>query len=132
MSSIIVAEPYYVEEDLYNQPGDNPSAYIMAVLNEEARLIGPQTTLSTDPNLSLLEYPNKIKAIRQTLADLIPGINVVIYGYPGWDEGVPEEDAQRETNERGFALFQYDPDSDGNGNAGYRLYYEQTYVQVLI
>jgi hypothetical protein len=59
------------------------------------------------------------------LRPLLPGAAFVRWGYHRLDYKKAREKAQAGTNERGAALFQYDPDADGNGNRAYRLFYQQ-------
>ncbi|KAI2619290.1 hypothetical protein GGR54DRAFT_138240 [Hypoxylon sp. NC1633] len=61
----------------------------------------------------------RIGQISQTLTNLIPGVGVTYYNYIAISiEGQTEQ-------YQGKALFEYDPNADGNNNADFRLWYEQ-------
>ena len=75
-------------------------------------------------------YPGQIKAIQDTMISII-GRDLVVqepYLYKPLSEDLPSEAAQITNNAKGFALFQYDPDSDGRGLKGWRLFYERNYI----
>lgn len=72
------------------------------------------------------KYPTKVRQLRALLSTLVPGVQIVMKGYQRLNYAIPAEREQENTNERGIALFQYDPNSDGNGQRAYRLFYQQT------
>ncbi|KAH8167162.1 hypothetical protein CIB48_g1052 [Xylaria polymorpha] len=65
-------------------------------------------------------YGMQIGQLSQTLRSLIPDLTIINYNYI----------AQNVPNQRylwqGKALFEYDPDADGDSNPNFRLWYEQT------
>lgn len=72
-----------------------------------------------NPNRS--NYRTKVPQLRaQIEAVLGAGVTFVTFNY------VPRDcnDNNLFAGQRGVALFQYDPDSDGNNNPGWRLFYE--------
>jgi hypothetical protein len=71
-----------------------------------------------DPDTQL--YEGQIGQLAETLTNLIPGVTIVYYNYIATNV----EDYTQAY--QGKALFEYDPDADGLGNANFRIWYEQT------
>lgn len=63
-------------------------------------------------------YSGRITQIKTLLTQLIDGITVLDYNYIALN--VPTAAYQ------GVALFEYDPNADGQGHPNFRLWYEQT------
>lgn len=53
----------------------------------------------------------------------------IVYGYVRLWTQKPAEEIELETTHRGNVLFQYDPDSDGQGTRRWRLFIEDHYVR---
>ena len=87
---------------------------------------------STTNSENDLEYPTKIRKLRALLTTLVPGVQIVMKGYERLNYDIQAERDQENTNERGVALFQYDPNSDGNGQRAYRLFYQQTVYEQTV
>lgn len=72
-------------------------------------------------------YGNRINELQGLLRRRF-GARVETYTYATLDyNGETGEGADADTvgtDQRGFALFQYDPNADGQGNAAWRLFYE--------
>lgn len=84
---------------------------------------------STSNSENDLKYPTKIRQLKALLTTLVPGVQIVTKGYQRLNYNVDAERLQENQNERGIALFQYDPNSDGNGQRAYRLFYQQSTYQ---
>lgn len=76
-----------------------------------------------------LRYPTKIKQLKALLITLVPGVEIITKGYQALNYHNEAERLQANQDERGIALFQYDPNSDGNGQRACRLFYQQTIDQ---
>lgn len=85
-----------------------------------------ETTLNSDNDL---KYRTKIGQLRAVLTTVVPGVQIVVKGYQRLNYVIPAEAAQETQNERSIALFQYDPNTDGNGQRAYRLFYQQSIYQ---
>ncbi|KAI9740055.1 MAG: hypothetical protein M1818_004806 [Claussenomyces sp. TS43310] len=103
-----------LDKSYFNRPGDNTVAYIM----------------SPGDGNKVYEYPNKLGELKSALMDLVPGIHIELKNYVAIDVNDEEEAKQLWNTARGMALFQYDPDSDGQGNPSYRLFYETIFNKV--
>jgi hypothetical protein len=95
-----------LDANLFNQPGDNSYAAIMT---------------PRDPENMQDYYPDKVKVLQDLLQKLIPGIRVDSVPYLSTDKKYPPG--------YGAAAFEYDPDADGDGNADWRLFYENNVKQ---
>ncbi|TGJ78222.1 hypothetical protein E0Z10_g10548 [Xylaria hypoxylon] len=111
-----------IDPSLFTGNNGPAFAYIMTPRQEQADptrqnpnppVPGPDTQL----------YAERMRQLSQTLTSLIPGLWVVYYNYIAANAAQYEEqDAQQH---RGKALFEYDPNADGNNNANFRIWYEQ-------
>lgn len=68
------------------------------------------------------KVPKLISAIRNAVG--VTGLPIATYNYIALDYKNPADEALINNCQRGFALFQYDPDSNGRGRRGWRLFYE--------
>lgn len=79
--------------------------------------VDPETNLEANAWL----YPNRLKEIAKRFSDHL--------GYRPWIIGVPYAPRQRDDSDLkvsdGKALFQFDPNSDGNGNPAFRILFER-------
>lgn len=93
---------------------DNPRVYIMT----------PRRTGSTDYTVSNfgVKVPRLISAIKDVLGANVP---IAVWKYVRLDYHIPEQEAEANTNQRGIAVFQYDPNANGQGTRGWRLFYEE-------
>ncbi|KUJ14025.1 uncharacterized protein LY89DRAFT_737025 [Mollisia scopiformis] len=101
---------------LFNQANDLPYAYLMA-----PRYPGNNAAAGS-PDQIYLYWP-QIQAIGAYIQELLPNLQAYL--------PIPYiAQAQYPANElyRGQALFEYDPNADGNGNGNWRLFYEETSV----
>ena len=72
--------------------------------------------------------------VKDTIGEIL-GNNrpkIVMLPYTPLDTGDPVEREQLGTNSRGCVLFQYDPNSDGNGKRAWRLFAEKGYFTKAI
>ena len=77
---------------------------------------------------SVLRYPRKIRLLREAIKNTVgQGIHIELYAYPALNWNNQKERDIVDQTERGIALFQYDPNSDKNGQKAYRLFYEHQY-----
>lgn len=106
----------------FNRAGDETRAYIMSPLKDNVE----ESSSNTENDL---RYPVKIEQLNDLLTTLVPGIEVGVKGYRPLNYHIKAERLQENQNERGIALFQYDPNSDGNGQRAYRLFYQQALQQ---
>ncbi|KAK5731517.1 hypothetical protein LTR17_011315 [Elasticomyces elasticus] len=100
-----------------NYPGDDTRIYVMTPAVDNAK------KSYTPP-----KYPNRVKLITDTIKNIVEGtsgrVPVVVYNYIRLDYSSAADAAQINKNERGMALFQYDPNADGKGLPKWRLFYE--------
>jgi len=104
-------------------PKDNTRAYIMT-----PRLFHDNTNIF-DANPQASQYAAKIDTLRTTLRTVLgQNLPIALWNYIPLDcrESVAPELG---TDERGEALFQFDPNSDGRGTPGWRLFYERLLFQ---
>ncbi|KAJ8120462.1 hypothetical protein ONZ43_g2834 [Nemania bipapillata] len=80
----------------------------------------PQNPNPPVPGPNEQMYEAQITQLSQTIQSLIPGLNIINYNYIALNPRNQDQDWQ------GKALFEYDPDADGNSNPNFRLWYEQT------
>lgn len=114
-----------IDPNNFNQPGDSPIAYIMTPL------VWPQRDENAQRWPQDFRYPEKLKRLLQLIGQLIPGIQLPTpRGYAALNYDIPAEHAQRNTNERGLAFFQYDPDN--GGSKSWRLFYQQVVKQANV
>jgi hypothetical protein len=102
---------------LFNQPDDLPYAYLLA-----PRSPGGNNNANPDPAQIYYYWP-QIQQITTYIQELLPNLQAFL--------PIPYiAQAQYPENElyRGQALFEYDPNADGNGNGNWRLFYEETSV----
>jgi hypothetical protein len=97
----------------FNAPNDNTVAYIMTPNADGQK-----------PGSSIIKYTNKMREVERALQDWLPGIRIIPAPYVRLNYGLASDEAQIGTNERGQYLFQYDPNSDGNGQRAWRLFNE--------
>lgn len=64
-------------------------------------------------------YSAKMTRVDQALRRALPKVPIFKYNY------IRADNAALPIGVTGKALFQYDPDSDGNGSPGWRLFFEQ-------
>lgn len=87
---------------------------------------GVQTGKKNDQ--SVLRYPNKISILRNAIKETVgQGVHIELYAYPALNWNNDKDAAIIDKTERGIALFQYDPNSDKNGQKAYRLFYGHQY-----
>jgi hypothetical protein len=79
----------------------------------------PQNQHPPVPGPDTQQYPGRMRQLSQTLTNLIPGLWVVYYNYIAINVESYTQAYQ------GKALFEYDPNADGNNNADFRIWYEQ-------
>ncbi|KAJ3559040.1 hypothetical protein NPX13_g9596 [Xylaria arbuscula] len=112
-----------IDADLFNRKStDQTSIYIFTPCNDE----------STTANGCKLKYPNRYGMngeVRDTIASIF-GVRrprIVLVPYIRLNTLNPNEDAELGTNSRGAVLFQYDPNSDGDGQKAWRLFLEKRF-----
>jgi hypothetical protein len=105
-----------------NRATDQTSIYIFTPVK-------PETVRADMNNPNSLKYKDRYGAdgeVKNTIADIFgdrrPRITVV--PYMPLNTANPVEAAQFGTDARGVVLFQYDPNSDGNGKKAWRLFIE--------
>ncbi|KAH0282138.1 hypothetical protein M436DRAFT_86613 [Aureobasidium namibiae CBS 147.97] len=97
----------------FNQPGDETKVFIMTPLSDTSTLKKP-----------FLKYQRRLERVEQALISYLgPDITVVFVPYKRI-----EDLAEQDTDQRGLALFQYDPNADGHGLRQWRLFYENRVV----
>ncbi|RYC59656.1 hypothetical protein CHU98_g6558 [Xylaria longipes] len=84
------------------------------------------------PSEGCLKYPNRygrngevVKTIGEIFGVRRP--KVALVPYVPLNTNDPRQSAELGTNNRGAALFQYDPNSDGNGKKAWRLFLEKRF-----
>lgn len=88
-------------------------------------------------NLQNLKYYNRYGPggeVVKTIAGIfgVRSPRVTLVPYRPLDTSTPAQSEQLGTDSNGVALFQYDPDSDGNGKRAWRLFLEaRVYYQDL-
>ncbi|GAB7353822.1 hypothetical protein MBLNU459_g4196t1 [Dothideomycetes sp. NU459] len=98
----------------FNQHKDNTRVSIMT----------PQSDDSGTNEQPKPKYPKRLEVVYGALkAYLGDDITITPYLYDRINTEVEEQD----TDQRGLALFQYDPNADGNGQRQWRLFYENIY-----
>jgi hypothetical protein len=65
-------------------------------------------------------YPDLNQRFENLILELLPGCRTILYEY--WARPQPAVG-------RALALFEYESNADGNGNADWRLWYENVYEQ---
>ncbi|RLL94783.1 hypothetical protein CFD26_104602 [Aspergillus turcosus] len=93
---------------------DNTRVYIMT-----PRRTGGKYTTSN----YIKKVPVLISTIKTALGNQNVPVAVWKYVRLNWDN--PNDAAQINRNQRGIALFQFDPDASGTGTRGWRLFYEE-------
>lgn len=95
-------------------PKDETVLYLMSPVYPSVLGLGDKTLL----------YPNRMKEIAKRFSDHL--------GYKLWIESVPYAPRQKDDPDLrvsdGKALFQFDPNSDGNGNPAFRILFERRLV----
>jgi hypothetical protein len=71
----------------------------------------------------LTKLPQLISTIKTALGN--QNVPIAVWKYVRLDYNVPSDYAQVNTNQRGMALFQFDPNGGGPGVQGWRLFYEE-------
>lgn len=101
------------------QAADNPNVYIMTPALENPQQ-APQNPNLRDPTLarSGIQFLYGIDNLLSIVKSIIPVAGTAIYPYMA-------NVALQQHGYQGTALFEYDPNYDGNGNKGARLLYEQ-------
>ena len=70
-------------------------------------------------------YAKRIKKISEEFNDLLPdGGQWIQFSYNALDYNIAAQEVEENEGYRGMALFRDDPDSDGQGTKGWRLFYE--------
>lgn len=106
-------------QSLYNQEGDNTQAFIMTPTVDVGATGGPALCGSRITELEdLLRTRFNARVTTYTYAALEYLFDAEAGTFTGQDADVAGED------ERGNALFQFDPDSDRQGGRAWRLFYE--------
>ncbi|ROV94593.1 hypothetical protein VPNG_09194 [Cytospora leucostoma] len=95
----------------------NPVAFIMTPRQDQD---DPTDEVPNPPvpGPKTQQYQAKVEQLVATLQGLIPGLSVIFYNY------IAMELEDYETEYQGVALFEYDPNADGHGNANFRIWYE--------
>ncbi|KAK4505420.1 hypothetical protein PRZ48_003383 [Zasmidium cellare] len=119
----ITPEGPALDPSLFNREDDNTNIYFMTPLD------GSVTTANKKPPKppsGPAMYPNKMRAIADTINELIGGVleDVVQYNYWRLNYANSADEALIDTTERGLCMFQYDPNAFGSGKKGWRLFYE--------
>lgn len=73
-----------------------------------------------------IKYPNRVRRVERALRSYL-GRKITIVRVPYFRINTNIEAS--DTDERGMALFQYDPDADGQGKRQWRLFYENRVFQ---
>ncbi|KAM5448709.1 hypothetical protein MaudCBS49596_005215 [Microsporum audouinii] len=111
-----------IDPNLFNRDTDETEFYIMTPFIEiwKRRLINPRT-------------PKRLAEIRKAIERHI-GVapKDVTYKYIALNYSDLADLALVNISNRGMALFQYDPDSDGNGQRAWRLFYEVSFKQKML
>lgn len=114
-------------------PGIDPNLYnIKATDQTRVYIFTPCKLGITTPAESCIKYKNRYGRngeLVKTIADIF-GVRrptVIVVPYVPLNLNDPREDAMLGTNNRGAVLFQYDPDSDGNGKKAWRLFLEKRF-----
>jgi hypothetical protein len=71
----------------------------------------------------LTKLPTLISTIKTALGN--QNVPIAVWKYVRLDYNVPSDMTQANTNQRGIALFQFDPNAWGQGLQGWRLFYEE-------
>ncbi|KAK5707631.1 hypothetical protein LTR97_000169 [Elasticomyces elasticus] len=91
--------------------GDNTQLYIMT----------PRSRATPD-DVTSQEHNGEITLLTAVMRIHVPGAQVTTYNYYARTEGYPGLD----NYVKGAATWEYDPNADGNGNADWRLWFEET------
>ncbi|BCS29892.1 uncharacterized protein APUU_80195A [Aspergillus puulaauensis] len=113
-----------IDPKLFNDPEDGTELHIMTPY------VSTEEPIETTTEL---EYANRIEEVKAEIADIL-GIRPMEHVWPyrklRWS--YPDEYALVDKTCRGFALFQYDPDADGDGNRGWRIMYESKEIRKFL
>jgi len=104
---------------LFNQPGDNPVAFWLTPRSDAEEALKDANPPDDQANPQLLWYYPETQQLQQYLAGLLDTITFMAVPY------ISEQSYPSNQQYRGRALFEYDPNADGNGNGNWRLFYEQ-------
>jgi hypothetical protein len=107
-----------IDASLFNADSDETYLYIMTPIARNIK----------DEKSKLLEYPIRARAIATAVKRHIGKTPETVESpYLRLNYNLPEEEALENRSRRGMALFQYDPNSDGNGKRAYRLFLEEKF-----
>ncbi|KAF2117936.1 hypothetical protein BDV96DRAFT_644273 [Lophiotrema nucula] len=116
----LTPEGPFIQVDLFNRQDTD----------ETKLFISTPTALGVPITRSRFQYryPLRIKKMAEAVAErigLTPEVDLI--PYQALDYSDPQQFSQAGTNARGHHLFQFDPDSDGNGQRAWRLFAEHRY-----
>lgn len=95
--------------------------------SERTQLFMMIPTVKATPRTGRLRYPNHVKAMHDTIdAHIGKKLAFTEVKYSALDPDGPDGNLMWE-DLRGTALFQYDPDSDGNGKRAWRMWLEERF-----
>jgi hypothetical protein len=97
-----------------SSPADDTRVYIM----HPRRRNGQYTTANY-----LTKLPQLINTIKTALGN--QNVPIAVWKYVRLNYDLTSDLAQANTNQRGIALFQFDPNGFGPGVQGWRLFYEE-------
>jgi hypothetical protein len=114
-------------------PGLDPTLFNLATDGTQVLIMTPKLLGSDDSEAE--QYAARNEIMVDTIIDVIGGNNlpeVRTYVYDPLNHNDPNQVALGQTTRRGVCLFQYDPDSDGQGTRAWRLFYEHRMYSGLI
>jgi hypothetical protein len=106
-------------------PVDQTRVYIMA-----PRRAPGKGQAAADVKPTSITFIKKLPQLKQAIQTLLGNaVPIVLYNYVALNTDDPADLAIQGTNQRGYALFQFDPNGRGASQPGWRLFYEQHQFQ---